>query len=295
MNFEPKHEQPVENGDIRAASGEKQRRIPHDIYEASVISQRGELVDITYLIPASEKSLFQKDVQQVFDWVAKTVNSSEYTQFEIEIGNLLAEVKDQNFIFDIEGTVMNDVQNSENISERVYHVVPWMRPFVVNLIKNGNHVGFWTSATRENLENMRKAMSPEMANLPAICREDWEKVVVAYKARSLNQMTDEQVIEAMQSVYPTVNPETFQTGLELFDKDLFESFNHDPTNFLRYNKYPQLFISPKNGFFIDDNNVYINSATERGWPKNRAIKCDYFPQRENVLEVAQAIKEGATK
>lgn len=271
------------------------RKTPKDVFEASVLSQRGELVDVTSLIPAREdegRHSFQSQVQRVFDWVAETINSPEYAQFETEIGGLLEEVRGQHFIFDIEGVVMNDVQNLEDLSERVYHVVPWMQPVIKKLIENGNNVGFWTSATEESLEKMRKAMSPELAGLPAISREDWGKVASAYRARRLDQMTDEQVVKVMQSVYPTANRETFQTGLDIFDEDMIENFDYNQTYFLRGSKYPQLFIAPEDGFFVDDNNTFIDSATRHGWPKHRAIKSSYFPQKEDVLEIAQSIREG---
>lgn len=184
---------------------------------------------------------------------------------------------------------MNDEANLNNMSERVYYVNPWMRAVVGSLIKNGNRVGFWTSATVENLAKMRKAMTPEMAVLPAIGREDYTKVVEAYRARRLNQLTDQQVIETMQSVYPTANMETFQSGIEIFTEDLIKSFDADSTYFLRGSKYPQLFLSSSNGFLVDDNKTFIDSAIRSGWPENRAIKCEYFPQQENAIEVAQTI------
>jgi hypothetical protein len=269
-----------------------QRVVPADIFDASVRSQRGELVDITSLIPVNEeegKHSFQNGVQESFDWIAKTVASPEYAQFAQEIGTTLESVRDQDFLFDIEGTLMNDVQNLRNMSERVYYVNPWMRAIVGALIKNGNRVGFWTSATAESLAKMRKAMSPEMAILPTIGREDYERVVIAYRARHLNQLTDQQVLEIMQSVYPTANMETFQAGIHIFTKDTLEAFNDDSEYFLRGSKFPQLFISPDNGFFVDDNDQFIDSATRNGLPKNRAVKCDYNPGQENAIKVAQTI------
>jgi len=271
------------------------RQTPKDVFEASVLAQRGVLVDVTSLIPAHEDEgshSFQSQVQRVFDWVAETINSPEYAQFESQIGKLLEEVRSQHFIFDIEGVVMNDVQNLGDMAERVYHVVPWMQPVIKKLIENGNSVGFWTSATAESLEKMKKAMSPELAVLPAISREGWGKVASAYRARRLGQMTDEQVVEVMQSVYPTASLKTFQTGLEIFDEDMIENFDHNQTYFLRGSKYPQLFIPSENGFFVDDNSTFIESATGHGWPEHRAIKSSYFPQKDDVLEVAQAIQEG---
>jgi hypothetical protein len=271
------------------------RHSPKDVFEASVLSQRGELVDVSSLIPAREDEgsvSIRSQVQRVFDWIAETINSPEYAQFETEIGELLEKVKGQHFIFDIEGVVMNDVQNLGDLSERVYHVVPWMQPVLKKLLENGNQVGFWTSATAESLEKMQKAMSPELAELPAISRDDWDKVASAYRARRLDQMTDEQVIEVMQSIYPTARRANFQTGLEIFDEDMIENFDHNPTYFLRGSKYPQLFIPPENGFFVDDNSTFIESATGHGWPEHRAIKSSHFPQKDDVLEVAQAIQEG---
>lgn len=271
------------------------RQTPRDVFEASVLAQRGEFVDVTSLIPAREDEgshSFQSQVQRVFDWVAETMNSPEYAQFESQIGKLLEEVSRQHFIFDIEGVVMNDVQNLGDMSERVYYVVPWMQPVIKKLIENGNSVGFWTSATAESLEKMKKAMSPELAGLPAISREDWGKVASSYRARRLGQMTDMQVVEVMQSVYPTASLETFQTGLDIFDEDMIKNFDHNQTYFLKGSKYPQLFIPSENGFFVDDNSTFIESATGHGWPEHRAIKSSYFPQKDYVLEVAQAIQEG---
>lgn len=43
------------------------------------------------------------------------------------------------------------------------------------------------------------------------------------------------------------------------------------------------------GEFVDDNKTFIDSAIRSGWPENRAIKCEYFPQQENAIEVAQTI------
>jgi len=272
-----------------------QRQIPKDIFDASVISQRGEFVDVTSLIPACEDEgnySFQSQVQKIFDWVAETMNSPEYVQFETEIGDMLAEVKNQHFIFDIEGVVMNDVQNLQDLSKRVYYVVPWMQPVIKKLIENGNNVGFWTSATAESLEKMKKAMNLELAGLPAISRDDWGKVASAYRARRLNQMTDGQVIEVMQSVYPAASVESFQVGLDIFDENMLKDFDYDPTYFLRGSKYPQLFIPSENGFFVDDNDKFIKSATRYGWSIHRAIKSSYFPQKDDVLKVAQSIKEG---
>lgn len=269
-----------------------QRIVPADIFDASVRSQRGEFVDITPLIPANEeegKHSFQNSVQRIFDRIATTVSSAEYAQFSQEIGKTLAGVRDQAFLFDIEGTLMNDVQNLSNLSERVYCANPWMRVVIETLMKNGNNVGFWTSASTESLAKMRKAMSPEMAVLPAIGREDYEKVVSAFRARHMNQLADEQVLGIMQSVYPSARIETFKTGVEIFTGDILEAFSNDSTGFLRGSKYPQLFLSPINGFFVDDNDMYIDSAIRSGWPQNRAIKCNFDPRQRNVIEVAQAI------
>jgi hypothetical protein len=275
-----------------SAGLQRVRVVPANIFDASVRSQRGEFVDITSLIPVGEKEgkySFQNDVQRTCDRIAKIVSSPEYAQFAREIGTTLTSVRDQDFLFDIEGTLMNDVQNLSNMSERVYYVNPWMKAVVEALIKNGNSVGFWTSATSDSLAKMKKAMSPEMASLTAIGREDYEKVVRAYQARHLSQLTDQQVLETMQSVYPTANMGTFQAGVSIFTEDELEAFDNNSANFLRGSKFPQLFVSPVSGFFVDDNDQFINSAIRNGWPKSRAVKCDYDPRQENTIEVAQTI------
>lgn len=266
-----------------------ERSTPSDIFDASVRAQGGERVDVSDLIPIGkdeeEEDSFRGDVQRTLDWVAETTSSPEFAEFEQEVAETLADVEGQHFIFDIEGTLMNDVQNLSNTSERVYYVNPYMRAVVTNLIENGNSVGFWTSANNEQLVEMRKAMSPELAELPAIGRDDWEKVAGAFRSRNLGELEDSQVLEVMRSVYPTVNAETFQAGVEIFTEDSLESFDSNPTNFLRENKYPQLFISPENGFFVDDDGRFIESATSQGWPEGRAIRCD----QKNVIETARAI------
>ncbi len=273
-----------------------ERSIPSDIFDASVRSQRGEMVNITSLIPAKRaegKFSFQLDVQRAFDRVAQVLNSDEYSQFLQEIESNLSEVTGQNFIFDIEGTFMNDRQNLNDLSERVYFVNPWMRSVILTLLKNGNGVGFWTSANNQSLEKMRKAMSPEMATLPAIGREQWEEIVELYHSRVLNQLADKQILEKMQAIYPTTTADTFQTGLGIFNDKFFEYY--DPKYFARGNKYPQLFLSTSNGFFIDDNSTFLESATIRGWPEERAIKCSYDPEKENVIEVTKAIQAVVAK
>jgi hypothetical protein len=273
----------------------KQRIIPGDVYEASVLSQKGAFVDITSLIPKSPeegKYSFQSQVQRCFDWIAQTVSSPEYAQFSEEVGRVLEGVRGQHFIFDIEGVVMNDVQNLGNMSERVYHVVPWMRPIIMKLIENGNQVGFWTSAPKASLEKIRRAMSPELAALPAISRDDWEKVFSAFRAKKSDQITDDQVLGVVQSVYPTASKETYQEGLRIVDEDMIANYDYDPTSFLRNFKLPQIFIPRARGFFVDDNSTFIESATTYGWPKERAIKSTYYPRKDDALEVAIAIKEG---
>lgn len=269
---------------------------PSDIFDASVRAQKGERVDVSDLIPIGkdedEEESFRADMQRGLDWVAETTSSPEFAQFEQEVAETLAGVEGQHFIFDIEGTLMINVPNlSElnNAQKEAYYVNPYMQAVVTRLIENGNSVGFWTSAYNESLEDMRKAMSPETAELPAIGRDDWEKVAEAFRSRQLGELEDNQVLEVMQSVYPTANEETFRVGTEIFTEDTLESFDSNPTKFLITNKYPQLFLSPESGFFVDDDNGLIESATSKGWPECRAIR---YNQR-NVIETANAISSEA--
>lgn len=272
---------------------ENKPKIPQDVFEASVMSQRGELVDMISFGAIEEDKYFYKKVQEFLNWIAKTINSLEYKEFELEISELLKDVKGQNFVFDIEGVVMSDMENFDSkSSERVYYVIPWTQPVLNKLIKNGNNVMFWTSATEDSLEKMKKGMRPELANLSAISRNDWEKIALAYASRSRKKMTDEQVLEAMQSVYPSATLDNFQAGLNIFNKDTIKSFKANPLYFLRFNKYPQIFADAKNSFFIDDNDIFIESATRKGWPEDRAIKINYFPEKDNVADVARSIRDG---
>lgn len=135
-----------------------------------------------------------------------------------------------------------------------------------------------------------KAMCLELAKLPAMSRDGWEKVALAYLARNLGKMTDEDVIGVMQSVYPAASTESFKAGLDIFNENTLKNFNRDSTYFLVNNKYPQLFIPSENGFFIDDGDV--TSSIRHGWPEHRAIQLKKSLKKDDVLEVVRAIKEG---
>jgi len=263
---------------------------PANLHEASLMSQRGQHVDVTALIPPELEgaSGVRKVVQRVFDWLADTNSSQEYALHTQEIKEILTGVTGQVFLFDIEGTLMSDVQLDQS-SELIYYVIPWMRPLIETLLENGNQVGLWTSAKAESLARMRKAMGPEMEALQAIAREDYEKVVKAFQSKSNGELTDEQVLDVMQSVYPDANMGSVMTGNQIFSEDTLESFTISPNSFLRASKYPQLFLSPTNGFLVDDDGNFIESATSEGWPKPRAVKCDCNPNRENAVEVARSI------
>ncbi len=153
----------VHDRDFRAAP---QRVIPATVAEASRLSQQGILVDVSTIIPKrpdESKYSFQFEVQQIFDGIARRISSPEYAQFRTELMRLLTEVKGQDFLFDIEGTVISDFQNSDP-PVTVYFANVWMTAVVETLLHNGNSVGFWTSATGSRLVAMKEAMSPEMAN-----------------------------------------------------------------------------------------------------------------------------------
>lgn len=263
-----------------------------DVLEASRLSQIGKFVDIKPLIPMNELEgdlSFQNTVQKCFNHIAKVINSPELLQFKSELNVLLEKVTDQDFIFDLEGTLTNDVQNLGNMSERVIYVNPWTKTLIEVLIKNHNRVGFWTSATTDNLTNFKQAMSPELALLPAISRDDFQKITETFQQKQNNLLSNQQVIEIMQSFYPSACEENLKRGIEIFADYRLESFNNDPTYFLRNNKYPELLISANKGFFIDDNDIFIDSATRSEFPKERAIKCNYYPNQNNLIKISEKI------
>jgi hypothetical protein len=99
----------------------------------------------------------------------------------------------------------------------------------------------------------------------------------------------------MQKVYPAANMETFQAGMGIFTKDRAEDPDADIDMVWWGTKYPQLFISPTNGFFVDDNQTYINSAISAGFPENRAIKCGYFPSRAAQLKAVDVVQKIASQ
>lgn len=68
------------------------------------------------------------------------------------------------------------------------------------LISNGNRVGFWTSVTEERLNEMRKAMKPEIAALPVITRDGFTRVISAFQDRARGQLGDEAVLAVMREV-----------------------------------------------------------------------------------------------
>jgi len=274
-----------------------QRLIPRDIFEASRLSQIGTLSDISALIPDpydDGDASFRSRIQAVFDSIAETIVSSEYKEFEKEMRALLEKVKDQYFIFDIEGVVMNSHvdTNPLNPVKTVYYTHPWIHSIITTLLVHGNTVGFWTAASEVEYKKMKEAMNPELAELPTICQEGWGKIISAFQERAEKRMTDEQVIEVMHSVYPTANEETFRRGLEICTAEELSAFSRDPSGFLITRKYPQLVIPSTNGFFIDDNSTYITSAVSHGWPEDRAITCMYYPLKDDALAVAQAIQKG---
>ena len=266
------------------------RSIPIDIFDASVKSQKGQFVDITTLIPVTNErggADFQNEVQQWFDFVSKTTASPEYKKFEQQAEKLLSEVTGQNFLLDIENTVMKDVQK-DNSNERVYYANPYMMTVVKLLVKNGNNVGFYTSATKESSEKMRKAMLPEIGALPTISREDYQEVVEAYKNLRDSKIDEAKVLEVTKNKYPQANMLSISENA-LIINDRLEQYKKDPTYFLRTTKFPQLFIQSENGFFIDDNRSLVDLVVTNGWPKDRAIKCDDQFRKEYAIDVARKI------
>jgi hypothetical protein len=280
-------------GEDRGAERRSSRVVPEDLYDASRRSQQGEMVDISPLVPSITSDVGdmsnRDDIQRIFDHVSTIVSSKEYSNYVREVMEALSEVRGQDFIFDIEGTCLNPVENYGGKPEIVYYANPWLKPVIEILTRNGNRVGFWTSASAERLTEMRRAMSSEMAALPAITREGFEQVANAFQAKSVGKLGSEQVLGVMKSVYSTANEATFQASDRVFDEDTLGNFRESSRLFLDYRKYPQFFMSPANGFFVDNGRQYIEVATRYGWPEDRAILCKDDFSREDATRVMHAI------
>lgn len=268
------------------------RSIPIDIFDASIKSQKGQFVDITSLIPVTNErggADFQSEVQFWFNFVSKITASPEYKKFETQIEKLLSKVSGQSILFDIENTVMKDVPNAKS-TERVYYANPFMMAIVKQLVKNGNYVGFYTSATKELSDKMRRAMLPEIGALPTIAREDYQEVIEAYKNLKDLKIDEAKVLEITRNKYPQSNISSVNQG-SLCLSTRFEQYRDDPTYFLRTTKFPQLFIQPAKGFFIDDNQSLVDLAAATGWPKDRTIKCGDLFIKKHAINIAKKISK----
>lgn len=289
-----------ENGS-KGVSTELQRVIPADIFEASRRTLRGEPVDVGRLFPQTDfaTNRFREYVQGNMDWVSDTISSPEYREFNREVGTVLDGVRGRDFVFDIEDTLMSRLENVSDLSQRVYVGNPCMISIAGTLIANGNNTMLWTSATNEVLADLKKAMSPELAELPAAGRDDFEKIVKAYGSRRslrrLSGLSGRQVLETIRSVYSGATEDNFQAGVRIFTDSELAGYAKDPYRFLTSRKYPQLFISPGNGFFVDDSYQAVDSAIGSGWRRDRVERCPMFPKEKNAIQIARAIASAFNK
>ncbi len=249
----------------------------NQLYHASISAQRWQYTDLTNLILSYPDTI--ERIQWQYNRIAKTINSPEFKEYKLTINSILEKIKWQQFIFDIEWVVMNEV--AEINETPIYLIEPKIIPIILKLVKNNNSVWFWTAASWKFLEIMKKSIIQELSNLSAISINDFEKIVLAYLDKS---NTPEQVLKLMQSIFPEANIEAYNRWLNIFNSQNFD------INSLRSQKYPQIFINPETWFFIDDNKMYLETAIDNGWPEKRAIKVMPIPNKNDYIKLAEDIK-----
>jgi hypothetical protein len=206
-------------------------------------------------------SYLAPELQRVFNGLAETVNSKEYQEFKGLCADKLKGLKGQTFIFDLEGVVLSDIETYKLWPNKIYHLLPWMLPVLEALTNHGNRLIFWTSAPKESIPSMQSVMPPELAAYPTIDQDDFRIWLD-------------------------------QNGENTLPPGEWDQYLSDKTQYLRSHKLPSLYPlvkgDPNNSVFIDDNQIFVDSAVAAGWPKERAIRLK-SAQDLDVLELVDRI------
>lgn len=270
---------------------------PIDISDAAKRILVGQKVEVTSeMLPGDDKwrTDLRERTQHEFDRVAKITDlKGGFDEHQYVVSETLRGITDRQFVFDLEDTAMNYVANLEHPSDRVFFADPYMHEVVMELARNDNFVMFWTSVPNSNLRKMQAVMPREMAALPAVGRDDWRGMAETYIKVLKGQVKDSEAVASLQLTMPFLNIEGYLRGKDIFmmyNIPTLQSYFKDPEEFLRHIKYPQIFISPDNGFFVDDNRSFIETAIRSGWPKDRVHQCDIRATKQRAEKTAMAIR-----
>jgi len=268
--------------------------VPANFKAASQLAVAGNWVDISTLTPVSkgkfqrDEAAFQEHVQQAFDVLTETGQSSEYAGFLKTVEAELEHITGLTVVSDLEFVVVFRCDNEmysdfEKNPRYVYLPDPYICRIYEVLQKRGNGLVFWTSAIRMILDAIQSVLPDDLAGTPAICREDCRQMLDIFLKRANKEVTDQKAMKELKSVYAAFSERAYRYGLKFFSEQQFlnELTVERKTVYAARNKFPILLADPEHGVFIDDNMDYINSAESAGWPKKRSIHVDpgYFSLR----------------
>lgn len=241
-----------------------------------------------------ESNFVDPDLQKKLARNAEIRSSPEFAEFRRKIEGLLAGVKGQDFLFDVDDTLLREVMGpfdrSTGRTEYRYVVNPYTEFLVQTLLTNGNRVAFYTSVPTEALEPRLQAMTPEMAVLPIITSDKMQgifQILVAWQKDPTATRTDD-VLHKLREVYPATQASAVAAAERFCTPEVIRSMAQNPEYLARHIKVPQLFLSPEQGFFIDDNRDYIRAAVQYGWPAERALLYDFYSKKNQGAAVAVA-------
>lgn len=253
----------------------------------SILSQINQFLSLTQSIiewgQLDENTI--SNIKLYCENIEKIISSSEYISYENEINSIIGDIRWQDFIFDIEWVLIHNIP----IWDFYYkHLIPWIIPILTILIKNWNRISFWTSALNSELENMKKSLPKNLSKLTIVCRNDFEKILLAIKN---NLHNPKNILDIVQTVFPESNICNYTEIIKIIESNNL-NLDYLISNSHEY-KFPQLFINSNNWFFIDDYDGFIDSATNYWWPRKRAIKLTGFiPNKDDYIKLANNIRSG---
>lgn len=268
-------------------SKSKQARVPKSFKEASQLAMTGNWVDISTLVQVSdgkfqrEEAILQSDVQHVLDALTETAMSSEYSQFLKTVGPELGHITGLTVVSDLEFVLVfrcdNEMLSNYKENPRYLYILdPYIYHIYRTLMQRGNKFVFWTAALRFILSEIRAVLLDDMAGAPAVCREDFWQIVCIFMKRVNEELSDNEAIQELRSVYALFSERAYDRGLPLFSQQEFlhSRIKQQKADFAGWHKFPILFADPERGVFIDDNIDYIDTAVAAGWPRERTIHLD---------------------
>lgn len=279
------------------------RRAARGFKQAAQFAMAGEWVDVSALLQSAEgkhkraQEAFRDDVQWTFDALTETATSSDYAEFLKTAEPEIAHLKGLTVVSDLEFVLVYRCDNEmyrEYFAETPHYVYlpdPYVCHVYQTLLKRGNQFVFWTSAVRFILKAIKAVLPENLADTPAICREDFLKMIELFMQRVKEETTDHKAKQELKRVFPSFSETAYEHGLKFFSaQDYLLNFSKDQMfRFAVRNKFPILLAAPETGVFIDDNYDNITSAIAARWPKERAIHLD--PGIFNLRRGRELIKE----